>query len=178
MEYLDILDENGNLTGKFKEKNAIYNDGDWHRSVHIWILNSKNEILVQKRHPKKETFPNLWAISVAGHVISGENSIEAAIREVKEEINNDIEESDLTYLFTLKRTQAHKNGFINVIDDVYLLKLDIDVETTKLQRSELSDIKYIYYKELENYFKNNDSNFVPQTEEQIKLFEKLPLYLS
>ena len=66
-------------------------------------MNSNDEILVQKRSPKKETFPNLWAISVAGHVRSGETSIEAAIREIKEEIGKKVTEEDLIYLFTLKR---------------------------------------------------------------------------
>ncbi|HHW69556.1 MAG TPA: NUDIX domain-containing protein [Tenericutes bacterium] len=177
MEYLDVLDQNGNKTGIVKDKKQVYNDGDWHRSIHVWIMNSKNEILVQKRSPKKETLPNLWAISIAGHVRSGENSVEAIIREAKEELNLDIKQDDLIYLFTINRIQPYKDSHINVIDDVYLLKYDLDLDNVKLQRSELTDVKYIYYKDLEQKFITNDPNFVPKTEEQIKLFKEIDKYL-
>lgn len=173
MELIDVLDEFGNKTGLVKDKKEIYKDGDYHRAVHIWIMNSNNELLVQKRNPKKETFPNLWAISVAGHVRSGEDSKTAAIREVKEEIGGKISEDDLNYLFTIKRQTPIKDSVLNVFDDVYLVYLDIDVENTKLQFSELTDIRYIYYEYLERIFKNHDSEFVPYTEEHEKLFEYL-----
>lgn len=173
MELLDVLDSNGFKTGIIKDKKQVYNDGDFHRAVHIWIMNSNDEILVQKRSPKKETFPNLWAISVAGHVRSGETSIEAAIREIKEEIGKKVTEEDLIYLFTLKREQALNDKTLRVIDDVYIIYLDIDVENTKLQFSELTDIKYVYYEYLENIFKDHDENYVPYTEEHVKLFEYL-----
>ena len=48
-EYLDILDEQGNKTGKTKLRSEVHHDGDWHKSVHIWILNSKGDVLLQRR---------------------------------------------------------------------------------------------------------------------------------
>lgn len=177
MEYLDVLDEYGNKTGIIKDKKDIYRDRDWHRSIHVWIMNSKNEILVQKRSPKKETLPNLWVISIAGHVRSGETSVDAVIREVKEEINVDIDSDNLIYLFTLNRIQPYKYGNIRVIDDVYLLKLELDIEKLKLQKSELTDVKFVNYKELEEKFRNKDPEYVPETEEQIRLFKEITKYL-
>ena len=173
MELIDVLDSNGNKTGEVKEKKDIYKDGDYHRSVHIWIMNDNNEILVQKRNPKKSTFPGLWAISVAGHVKSGETSEEACLRELKEEIGQKINKEELKYLFTVKREQPLNEMTLRVIDDVYLVRLDIDVENTKLQFSELTDIKYVYYEYLERIFKNHDPEYVPYTEEHKLLFEYL-----
>ncbi len=173
MELLDVLDCNGNKLDIIKDKKEIYKDGDFHRSVHIWIMNSNNELLVQKRNPKKETFPNLWAISVAGHVRSGEDSIEAALRELKEELGVKIDSNELKYLFTIRRQQNLKNGVLRVIDDVYILYLDIDVENTKLQFSELTDIKYVYFEYLENILKDEDSEYVPYTVEHELLFKYL-----
>lgn len=173
MELLDVLDCNGNKLDIIKDKKEIYKDGDFHRSVHIWIMNSNNELLVQKRNPKKETFPNLWAISVAGHVRSGEDSIEAALRELKEELGIKIDSNELKYLFTIRRQQNLKNGVLRVIDDVYILYLDIDVENTKLQFSELTDIKYVYFEYLENILKDEDSEYVPYTVEHELLFKYL-----
>ena len=173
MELIDALDSNGNKTGEVKTKREIYESGDFHRTVHVWIINDKNEILVQKRNPKKGTFPNLWAISVAGHVRSGETSVEAALRELKEEIGQKLKEDDLKYLFTVKRKQPFKEISFNAIDDVYLVKLNLDVENTKLQFSELTDIKYVYYEYLEQIFKNHDKEYVPYNEEHKLLFKYL-----
>ena len=173
MELIDVLDSNGNKLGIVKDKKDIYKDGDFHKSVHIWIINDNNEILVQKRNPKKETFPGLWAISVAGHVRSGEESYEAAIREVKEEIGKKISKEDLKYLFTVKRVQNINNYTLRVIDDVYLVKLNIDIDNTKLQFKELTDIKYVYYLYLKQIFENHDKDYVPYTEEHKLLFEYL-----
>ena len=54
MEYFDVLDENGNKTGKLKLRNEVHRDGDWHRGVHVWIINSFGELLLQRRSPNKE----------------------------------------------------------------------------------------------------------------------------
>ena len=37
-EYIDVLDENGNYTGKSKERNAVHKDGDWHKVIQLFIL--------------------------------------------------------------------------------------------------------------------------------------------
>ena len=159
-ELIDVLDENGNKTGEVETKEEIYKRGLWHRSVHIWIENDKQELLVQKRNPLKNTFPNLWAISSAGHVIAGETSIESGLRELKEELDVDAKKEDLEFLFTIKRVQPYKDSYIRVFDDVYLLHKNIDVTKTKLQVEELTDIKYVYYEYLENEFKKKNSNVI------------------
>ena len=48
-EYFDILDENGKKTGKTKLRKEVHKDGDWHKAVHVWIINDKNEILLQRK---------------------------------------------------------------------------------------------------------------------------------
>lgn len=169
-ELLDVLDEEGNSTGNVETKAEIYKMGLWHRSVHIWIINDNKELLVQKRNPNKKTFPNLWAISSAGHVLAGETSIKSGLRELKEELDVDATEKELKYLFTIKRVQSHHDSYIRVFDDVYLLHRNIDVDKTKLQVEELTDIKYIYYEYLETMLKEKDDNYVPYTEEHEKLF--------
>lgn len=172
-EVIDILDENGNLTGKSATKEYIYDNGLWHRSAHIWIMNEDNELLVQKRNPMKNTFPNLWAISAAGHVLAGETSIQSGLRELKEELDIDINPENMEYLFTIKRVQPYRNSYIRVFDDVFLVKCDLDVRKTKLQVEELTDIKFVYYEYLESIFKNGDTSYVPYTEEHEKLFAYL-----
>ncbi len=87
MEYIDIFDENNKPIGTTKEKTQAHEDGDFHRTAHIWIINKNKELLLQKRSATKKSHPNCWDISGAGHIRAGETVVEGAIRELKEEGN-------------------------------------------------------------------------------------------
>ena len=172
MEILDVINEKGKVLYQ-KGREEILRDGDLHRTVHIWVVNSNKEILVQKRSPKKDTLPNLWAISCAGHVKAGEDNITTALRELKEELHIIKKPEDLEYLFSVRRKEDFAGGSLNCLDDVYLVTEDLDVENTKLQISELTDIKYVYYEYLEQIYKNHDPEYVPYCEEHELLFKYL-----
>lgn len=173
MELLDVLDDNGLKTGITKDKDEIYKTGEWFRSVHIWIVNDNNELLLQKRSPYKTTFPNLWAVSVSGHVMAGETSIQAVIREIKEELDIDINSNQCKYLFTIRRQNIFKNCINRVYDDVYIVKLNIDVANTNIQRTELNEIKYFNLYNLKEMLENYDPRFVPLDLEKEELFKYL-----
>ena len=173
MELLDVLDDNGLKTGITKDKDEIYKTGEWFRSVHIWIVNDNNELLLQKRSPYKTTFPNLWAVSVSGHVMAGETSIQAVIREIKEELDIDINSNQCEYLFTIRRQNIFKNCINRVYDDVYIVRLNIDVVNANIQRSELNEIKYFNLYNLKNMLENYDPRFVPLDLEKEELFKYL-----
>ena len=87
-EFFDVLDENGNKTGKIKLRKEVHRDGDWHRSVHIWVINENGDVLLQRRAVDKDSNPNMLDISSAGHLSAGDESIDGAIREIKEEWSN------------------------------------------------------------------------------------------
>jgi len=79
-EYFDLLDEKGNKTGKTKLRSEVHRDGDWHKAVHIWIINEQGDILLQRRSPNKDSDPNKLDISCAGHLTTGDDSITGALR--------------------------------------------------------------------------------------------------
>ena len=85
MELLDVLDENGNLTGRAEERKIVHEQGLWHIHVGVWIMNQKGELLFQKRSPNKIINPNTWT-RTGGHVDSGETPIKGIQRETEEEI--------------------------------------------------------------------------------------------
>lgn len=57
MELLDVLDEEGNMTGKIEDKDVIHEKALWHKEVDAWIVNQKGEILIQKRAKTKKQAP-------------------------------------------------------------------------------------------------------------------------
>jgi len=164
-EYLDVLDESGNPTGQVKSKDEIHALGDWHGTVQIWLMNSKGEILMQKRSLKKTSRPGKWDNSCAGHMIAGESAIETALRELKEELNIEIDRENLELLYKKATKQIEKDGaFINhQHNNVYLAKTDIDLTKLTLQEDEVDEVRFVHFEELEQHFRNEtmDLDFYP-----------------
>ena len=71
MEYIDIVDEQGNPTGEKVERSIAHSQGIRHRTAHIWIVrkvNGRYQVLMQKRAMNKESFPGMFDTSSAGHI--------------------------------------------------------------------------------------------------------------
>ena len=173
-EYFDILDENGNKTGKKKLRKEVHRDGDWHKSIHIWIINDNNEILLQRRCATKDSYPNMLDISCAGHLTSGDDSITGALRELKEELNLDISKEELEFIKTLKKPSKVTTGFINnEFNDIYILRTNKSIDDMKYQEEEISEIMYIPYNEFREMVKKEDKELVKHEEEYKILFNIL-----
>ncbi len=84
-EIFDLVDENDQVIGKATRR-EVHEKSWFHRSVHIFVLNSKNELFLQKRSESKDENPGLWDSSVSGHVDAGEDYITCAHREMLEEL--------------------------------------------------------------------------------------------
>ena len=100
MEIFDIIDENGNPTGKTVERSIAHAEGIRHRTAHIWIIRRKNgrtEILLQKRSRNKDSFPGKFDTSSAGHIQAGDEPLESALRELKEELGIHAVPEDLQF---------------------------------------------------------------------------------
>ncbi|MDD5721068.1 MAG: NUDIX domain-containing protein [Candidatus Pacebacteria bacterium] len=173
MEYLDICDSEGNLTGQKELKTKVHELGLWHRSVHIWIVNSKGELLIQKRSPLVSNHPNEWDISSAGHVSAGERDIVSALREIKEEIGLKFLREDLIQIGTVKQTSKREGYINNEINPVYVVKIDLNPEKIQKQEEEVSEVKFIPHKELKVLVNKKDPSFVQHPEEYKLLFKYL-----
>ncbi len=92
-ELVDVIDENDNLIGK-ELKSICHARGLWHRSISVFILNSKGQLLLQKRSSTMQLRPGLWCASCGGHLLSGDTYEKGAERELMEElgINAELEE--------------------------------------------------------------------------------------
>ena len=140
-ELIDILDEQGKLTGKTCLKSEAHKHGYFHNTVHIWIYTADEKILLQKRAATKKVFPNLWDISVAGHIGAGEEIEIAAIREIEEEIGFTINKNQLIKIGNRKHQVSHANGIIdNEFHHVFATKLTVPLNTLTIQKEEVAAI--------------------------------------
>jgi isopentenyldiphosphate isomerase/intracellular septation protein A len=86
-EWVPLVDEAGNITGRATRKAVHAGPGKLHPVVHLHIFNSKGELYLQKRSLNKDTQPGKWDTSVGGHVDLGETIEQALMRETAEELN-------------------------------------------------------------------------------------------
>lgn len=98
-ETLDIVNADGNVIGTARRSDCHGNPDLAHRAVHVFIRNSRDEILLQKRSEKKRVQPGKWDTSVGGHLDRGETYEEAAKRETLEELGIDIESKNLNVAY-------------------------------------------------------------------------------
>lgn len=153
-EVFDIYTRNGEYIGtELKSICHSQNPRGYHKPVWIWIINSNNEILVQKRAANKKNHPNKWDMPSAGHVVAGETSIQGAIRETFEELGIQTKESDYKFVFEYIQDKSFE------IAQVYLLKINLDISKLNLQKEEVSEVKWISYEEFKKMFYSNE--FVP-----------------
>ena len=163
-ELLDIFDENHNLLRQ-EMKSIAHKNGLWHTSIHGFLVNSKNEIVLQQRSKNKDLYPSKWDMSFSGHVSAGENTINSAIRECNEEIGVNITKEDLKLLFTFKENLLYEKINNNEFVHVFLALIDFDKNSFKKQDEEVDALKIIPLKDYIEMIKLNDNSLVPHYEE-------------
>lgn len=154
MELLDILDENGKLTGKKEERSIVHQKGLWHIHVGVWIMNEKGEVLFQKRSANKKVNPNRWT-RTGGHVDSGEVPLVGVHREVQEEIGVNIPLDKFEFINIEKNNTTHSKHFTYN----YFVRVNYKIEDYTMQKEEVADLKYITIEDMEKAIQENDRNY-------------------
>lgn len=78
-----------------------------HRAFSVFILNSKNEIMLQQRAAQKYHSPLLWTNTTCSHQREGETNIQAGTRRLREEMGF---ETELKELFSFIYKAPFDNG--------------------------------------------------------------------
>ena len=100
MEYLDIVDEQGQPTEEIISRTLAHTEGIRHRTAHIWIVRRENEhfqVLMQKRAMSKDSFPGKYDTSSAGHIQAGDEPLASGLRELAEELGIHAKPEDLEF---------------------------------------------------------------------------------
>lgn len=164
-ELVDVLDyETGEKTGLVISKKEAHKNGLWHSSIHIWIISTdKKRILLQKRCADKNLFPDMWDISVGGHISAGEEPLTSAKRELEEELGLNPDNYEFNFIKRIKEEfkdhGVNSNEFVNI----YMVIADIDIDDITLQKEEVSDAKWFTKDELKQLA--DDEKVLPHFEE-------------
>ncbi len=104
------------------------------KAVKIFLINKKNEVLLELRDNKKGIyFPGYWGL-IGGGVNEGETLLDAMKREIKEEIN--LKAENIKELGTVKSSSRSKSI------DVTLFRGNLNIPAEKIKLNEVQKVKF------------------------------------
>ncbi len=155
MEWLTLADEKNNILGK-EEKMKVHTGGLRHRGFVVFIKNSENQILIQRRCEEKYLASNLWDCSVAGHPYLGESYEDAAVRRIKDELFLDIKKENLKKITVFEYRTKEGDLIDNEMCGVFECFSDDEIEPNP---EEMSEVDFVSLKELRERITNNEDEY-------------------
>ena len=139
MAYFDLVDNQDNPLGKTASYDTVHRQGLWHRGVHAIIYTPDREIVMQKRSPNLKCHPGEIEVSVGGGVDAGETPRQAIVREIREEIGVEVDESELRYIGKTKYNHQTKTQITRVFNYSYAVCLPKERLAMTTNREEATD---------------------------------------
>lgn len=151
MELFDIYDFDRKKTGETMERGTPVPKGFYRMVVHVCIFNSEGKMLIQRRQPFKRSWSGMWDLTVGGSSVSGDTSLTAAIRETSEEVGVQLAPDELRRVLTIQSKC--------VLDDIYVVKKDLDETSLTLQYEEVEQVKWASAEEIKSMI--DEKIFIP-----------------
>lgn len=147
-EVIALVNDKDEVIGK-TTRNEAHSKGLLHRETYCYLINSNNEVLLQRRKNN-----NLWDHSSAGHFSINETYESGIVREFEEELGIRLAKKDFKEISKEKISlSAIKN--IRIVK-IFLVKKDIPLSNFKINPDELSEIKYFNKVELKKLLLSNE----------------------
>ncbi|MBQ2404819.1 MAG: NUDIX domain-containing protein [Lachnospiraceae bacterium] len=177
MEMFDVIDEEGKSIGLIKERGVVHREGALHATSHTWIARpnalSGYDVLLQKRSLDKDSHPGCYDISSAGHIVAGDCPLDSAIRELEEELGIMAKPEELLeFGVQYKNYEGEFYGKPfrdNQRSILYLYKEPLDIDTLRLQASEIESVIWMDYREALQAIRENSMKHCIYEEEFRKL---------
>lgn len=153
LEEIILVNKNDKEIGT-GEKMKVHQDGKLHRAFSIFVFNSKNEMLLQKRARTKYHCGGLWTNTCCSHPRKGELLEEATHRRLQEEMGFDCELKEIDDF--IYKAEFNNGLTEHEYDHVFTGKFDSE---PNINPEEAEDYKWINLKELKKEIKKNPESF-------------------
>lgn len=148
MEYWNLYNYEGKKQKKIAIRGSKLNNNDFHLVVNAWIINDKNEFLITQR-AKNKSHPLMWECT-GGSALIHETSLDAATREIKEELGININKDSATLI---GRTRRYYENCPDILD-VWLFKSNVSIDEITIQKEEVNDVMWASREKLLELFNN------------------------
>lgn len=148
-----LVDENDVSKGVM-EKMEAHQKGELHRAFSVFVFNSKNELLLQRRALDKYHSGGLWTNTCCSHPLPEENLIESAHKRLQEEMGFDCILNN-TFHFIYK-TELDNGLTEHELDHVFIGHYD---NNPVLNNEEAMDWQYMAIDEIKENLKINPEHY-------------------
>lgn len=153
MTQVILVDENDNSTG-VSEKMKAHIEGMLHRAFSVFVFNNKGEMLLQQRSLNKYHSAGLWTNACCSHPLPGEQTSEAALRRLEEELGF---KTPVEKIFDFVYKANFDNGLIeHEFDHVFVCEHN---GVVKFNKEEVMDICYKSIPEISLSLKTNPGKY-------------------
>jgi len=137
-----VVDEKDIIIGHRTRYECHHNKSLIHRSIGVFLFNSKGEVAFQKRSMTKDTWPGFYTLTASGHVAKGESYFQAAQREMEEEVGVTglLFEHVSTQLMEDQREREMGCLFKGVYDGTFLINTEEVEGVYYFSKSQIRDI--------------------------------------
>lgn len=98
VELWDVYDENRQKTGKIVERGKdMLKRGEYHIAIEALLINDEGKILISQRAAHRKRYPLMWECN-GGSAVMGETSVQAIVREMREELGIEFKEEEAIFL--------------------------------------------------------------------------------
>lgn len=174
-EFLELFDAQNRSLNQQLLRRQVHEQGHWHRTSQVYVLNNQNELLCNLRHPSKDLFPKLWDVSIGGHLEPGENYETCALRELSEELGITAEPEKLSFLATVKVDGADEIAGLTDREHVgiFLYQTSLPLSEFNFQREEITELQYLSLETVEANLRSSHPkfNFIPLQEHYLANLE-------
>lgn len=175
-ELFDVIDPDTRQTIGQERRSVVHRTGLLHRAVYCWIFSRDGKVLLQRRSEKKKIGRLQWDLSLAEHLMPGEEYREAVVRGMREELGVDVEGiidgsavDDLVEQNAVHKRELHGTDSAgNAFHDVELVqsffcrsKLDADALLGELSfdDGEVSEVQFVDPRALKQMFEDHPEEY-------------------
>ena len=164
-EIFPVVNEQGVVIGRTTRREAHRNRELIHPVIGIFVFDTRERVLLQKRSATKDLNPHCWTVSVGGHIKHGDTPIDTAVREIEEEIGISVNSERLTLLGTMVTRNEMQSEYW------YVYRYELPAEAPlKAHPDEVAELKFVTLAELARMIHDQKARWGEDPKKVIKQF--------
>jgi|GEM_PF-356544 len=153
---VEIVNDFERPVGRIITVIKAHKSGAWHKAVGLYIVNDKNQVLLQKRSRFKSTYPGLWDATCGGHIRAGETALDCAIREAHDHLGLQLSHDDVEFIGSAKTVDVNSHKWDRHFNKHFVAFKNVDLKKLHLLEHEVDDAKWVDFDDFKESISKRD----------------------